>query len=279
LARSPVPLNGLSLPARIFLSASFADTSVSGRPFVSKTVAQFVARFIVAPFAGAVKWLVNAGRNILVGLIRGNVSFWGNVARTVANFISRYLIAPYARAITWLVARGAQILAGLVNGIRSRFNAVTGAIGNVISRVKGAFSNSVKWLFNAGFNVLWGFWNGLRAIWNKVTGWISGIASWIRNHKGPISLDSRLLIPAGRAIMQGFLNGLKSGAGAAWTFVKSVGGKTVAELQSILGGVGNALGAGGTIRVQGGGNSANRQMGQRMAALLRVDRQSMGRTQ
>jgi hypothetical protein len=38
--------------------------------------------------------------------------------------------------------------------------------------------------------------------------------------QGPVSLDGRLLIPAGKAIMSGFLKGLKSGAGPAWSFVK-----------------------------------------------------------
>jgi len=68
-------------------------------------------------------------------------------------------------------------------------------------------------------------------IWGSVTTWVSGIATWIKNNKGPISLDGRLLIPAGRAIMSGFLKGLKSGAGPAWNFVKSVGGKTVDMLR------------------------------------------------
>ena len=48
-------------------------------------------------------------------------------------------------------------------------------------------------------------------MWSNVTGWISGIGDWIKAHKGPISVDRRLLIPAGQAIMTGFAQGLNTG--------------------------------------------------------------------
>ncbi len=148
-----------------------------------------------------------------------------------------------------LLQAGKDLVTGLKNGITS----IARTIGrwtydHIISPTVAPFMKAGTWLHQAGKNVIAGFWNGLKEIWTKVTAWISGIATWIKDHKGPVSLDGRLLVPAGRAIMSGFLKGLKSGAGPAWDFVQSVGGKSIAALRATLGAVGGLLsGAGANI--------------------------------
>jgi phage-related protein len=201
----------------------------------NRAVANFITRYLIMPFARAINWLVTSGKNIIVGLVRGYVSMWVKVASTVANFINRYLLAPFARATQWLVSKGAGILSGLLSGLRSMRDRVLTWVGGIITSIRNRFNNTARWLFNAGFNVIYGLWQGLKSMWDRVTGWISGIASWIREHKGPVSLDARLLIPAGKAIMSGFLTGLKSGAGKAWSYVKSIGGKTKEMMAKALG--------------------------------------------
>lgn len=44
-----------------------------------------------------------------------------------------------------------------------------------------------------------------------MTSFVGGIGSWIVKHKGPISYDRRMLVPAGKAIMGGFDKSLKAG--------------------------------------------------------------------
>jgi tape measure domain-containing protein len=234
--------------------------SILGR--VGSTAGSVISR-LLSPFARAAGWLLGKGADVVAGLTRGVLGMLRRVAETAGSVISR-LLSPFARAGGWLIGRGSSAIGGLVSGIRGMLGRVTGSISSVISRVTSPFRRAWNFLFNAGYNVIAGFLGGLRAMWGKVTGWVSGIASWIRNHKGPISLDAKLLIPAGMAIMTGFYNGLKSGAGKAWSFVKSVGGKTVAQLQSALG-MGGMMGG---MPVQGGGNSSNKAIGQRMNAAM-----------
>ena len=65
-------------------------------------------------------------------------------------------------------------------------------------------------MFGAGHGIMQGFLDGLQSMWGSITSFVGGIAGWIKVHKGPISYDKRLLIPAGYAIMGGFNSSLQS---------------------------------------------------------------------
>lgn len=162
-----------------------------------------------------------------VAVIRNIV--WPAIVFIISKFTD--FIAATIRVITGIV----NMMTGIVNAIRNAYGSVSSAISRVKEIVVGFFSGAKSWLSNAGRDVLNGFLDGLKAIWGTITGWVSGIANWIKDHKGPVSLDRRLLVPAGKAIMQGFYDGLKSGAGRAWDFVTKVGGKTKEALATALG--------------------------------------------
>jgi phage protein, tape measure protein len=105
----------------------------------------------------------------------------------------------------------------LKTALSNAWSAIKGvvlSVGNqIISKVKsiGNMFNSLKNidLGAAGRAIMNSFLNGLKAIWGKVTGFIGGIGTWIKNNKGPIEYDRKLLIPAGQAIMYGLNKGLK----------------------------------------------------------------------
>lgn len=126
--------------------------------------------------------------SFLSGCVQGIIGFFSGLGSTIVNIFNS-------------AANGAR---NAWNGVVSWFRGIPGTIG-------GFFSGAGTLLYNAGASIISGFLNGLKSMWSNVTGWISGIGDWIKAHKGPISYDRRLLIPAGQAIMTGFAQGLNTG--------------------------------------------------------------------
>lgn len=100
----------------------------------------------------------------------------------------------------------------LKEGFLGALDLLKSGVSSVIDAVGGIFDK--LWhidLFGAGKAILEGFLGGLKSAWGAVTEFVGNIANWIATHKGPISYDRRLLIPAGEAIMGGFNRALMGG--------------------------------------------------------------------
>ena len=98
-----------------------------------------------------------------------------------------------------------SIFGGIASGAQKAWDTMKNGVKDLCSGIKGFFSGLANInLWDAGKAILDGFLGGLKSAFNGVKNFIGGIAGWIRDHKGPISYDRRLLIPAGKAIMGGF---------------------------------------------------------------------------
>lgn len=98
-----------------------------------------------------------------------------------------------------------SIFGGIASGAQKAWDTMKNGVKDLCSGIKGFFSGLANInLWDAGKAILNGFLGGLKSAFNGVKNFIGGIAGWIRDHKGPISYDRRLLIPAGKAIMGGF---------------------------------------------------------------------------
>ena len=145
-------------------------------------------------------WISSAISNML----RGISNIWNSTWNGISSFFS-------------------NVWNGIKNGAKAGVDAVFHFIAGLKDRIFGFFSGAGQWLWNAGRAILDGLLAGLRRAWQSVCNFVSGIGSWIAKHKGPISYDKKLLIPAGNAIMQGFSKGL----GDSWQGVqKQVAGFT-----------------------------------------------------
>ncbi|EOI47874.1 phage tail tape measure protein [Enterococcus faecium] len=100
----------------------------------------------------------------------------------------------------------------LVSGAQEVWDNLVNAVSDTVDRVTGWFDNLKNIdLLAAGKAIMDSFLEGLQNTWKSVQDFVGGIGDWIREHKGPIQYDRKLLIPAGQAIMNGLNEGLTGG--------------------------------------------------------------------
>lgn len=192
-------------------------------------------------------WDVLVGHSIVPDLINSIIQFFSELPGKVLTFVSDLV----SKAITFFSNLRDSLLEKVRNAISSTvnfFSELPGKVIGAVSSLVGSLGKTagewisgvltvlgtkgldvIQWfkdlpgkllnglgnvgniLVNAGKSIIEGLWNGLKSMWDNVTGWFSGIADWIREHKGPISYDLKLLEPAGNAIMYGLNKQLKAG--------------------------------------------------------------------
>ena len=163
---------------------------------------------------------------IVTGLVNGIKALWEGFK----SFFTSTINAIQNIAVnTWNSIKSSvtSIIQGLVNAAQNAWNTFKSNVQSLVSNVTNIFNTlrNIN-LADIGRAIMNGFLNGLKSAWESVKGFVSGIAGWIRDHKGPIEYDRRLLIPAGNAIMGGLNRGLDNGFD-----------KTMAKVQSITGAI------------------------------------------
>jgi hypothetical protein len=182
-----------------------------------------------------------------------------NAFGDVISFIRNHWVAivsiitgPIGFVTIWVVRHWNQIS----DGARSMIGSLVSWFKSLPGRITGVLGKMGSLLYSRGKDVITGFLDGLTSAFSAVTRWVSGIAKWIKDHKGPISLDRTLLHPAGSALMHGLLQGLKFGFGGVSSFIYKAGSKISDVTSSIMNGVGASFGGGAS-----GSMSANMTIG------------------
>lgn len=98
-------------------------------------------------------------------------------------------------------------------GVEERWGKITDFFESIPGRILGAVAEFGHILWNAGKSLMDGLKEGLQWGWDHTVG---PILNWITNQlpswKGPLDKDKKLLVPAGKAAMEGFAAGLRDGA-------------------------------------------------------------------
>lgn len=169
---------------KTFLSGiwdSIKETAIAMWNAICKAILDIIDAFVVSA-----KALWEGFKSFLSGLWEGikstAIDIWGGIKSGLGS-----------------------IFDGIASGAQKTWDTMKNGVKDLCSGIKGFFSDLGKInLWDAGKSILNGFLSGLKSAFEGVKNFIGGIAGWIREHKGPISYDRRLLIPAGKAIMGGF---------------------------------------------------------------------------
>ncbi len=165
---------------------------------------------LVAALPQIIVALINALPSVLQAVGSGIIQAFPIVVQafgtgiiTIASALPRLFLTVIEAIPSILVSIGGAF-AGIGDMILSNFK-------DIPDEIKGVFSGAGDLLKDAGAAIMNGFLDGLKRVWKDVTDFVGSIAGWIKDHKGPISYDRRLLIDNGEAIMASLNVGLSKG--------------------------------------------------------------------
>ena len=188
--------------------------------------------FIKTAASIAWEWIKSTVSNLITGLIQGAQNLWNNFVSFLSSLWEN-IKSTASAAWAGLKSLVLGFINGLVSGAQTAWNNMKQAVSDLVTKITNIF-NGIKNinLWEAGKAILDGFLGGLKSAWDGVTNFVGGIADWIRDHKGPIEYDRKLLIPAGNAIMQGLDQGLQE----RFKGVKETVGGMAGEISDVFSG-------------------------------------------
>ena len=192
---------------------------------------------IVSGFAGSLSGLVQIAQSIWDGVVAVFQGGW-QVLKGVFDVFIGIITGDWTQAWNGIKQIFSGIWTSLSGVAQAGWGALRGIFNAGVGFIKGVMHFSLSAEGEAIMNSLLG---GLKRAWESVKSFVGGIGKWIKAHKGPISVDRRLLIPAGHAIMNGLGNGLVDGFSDVQKSVLAMNKQIADAMQPDVSGFANRL--------------------------------------
>lgn len=228
------------------------------------------------------------------GLQAGS-DFLLNIAATLSQMPGRVagwfseIIFNAASLVSSLGAKASAAGQGFLSGIQGGFNAAVSFVASIPGRVVGAIGDLGGLLVNSGRSLINGFVSGIQSAIGGALSTVSGAVSQIRSFfpfspakRGPFSGHGYTTY-SGKALMEGWAEGIGSGTGAVNSAITSAlasansligSGITVAPSVAVAGA--GAAGATYNVTVNGGSVNADQRIMQAVDVLVSAAKRSAG---
>lgn len=152
---------------------------------------------------------VRNGMNNAVSTIRNGGSQMVSAMQSALNQMKVVVQNTMNSIVSSIQSHGGQMVSAWETAGQQMITTTQSFVNNTNSSLKG-IGSGVN-LYSNGAALMGGLKSGIDAGWSQITSSVSNMAKWIKDHKGPVSYDRRLLIENGSAIMAGLNQGIQTG--------------------------------------------------------------------